>query len=60
MEKTLDRLQSEWRPIMEKHTSQGHWDVMTSVRALQVLVVRAALGKNLNQYWARAPLSLAN
>ena len=60
MEKTLDRLQSEWRPIMEKHTSQGHWDVMTLVRALQVLVVRAALGKNLNQYWARAPLSLAN
>ena len=56
----MDRLQSEWRPIMEKHTSQGHWDVMTLVRALQVLMVRAALGKNLNQYWARAPLSLAN
>ena len=45
MEKTLDRLQSEWRPIMEQHTSQGHLEVMTLVRALQVLVVRAALGK---------------
>ena len=28
MEKTLDRLQSEWRPIMEKHTSQCHWDCL--------------------------------
>ena len=45
MEKTLDRLQSEWRPILEKHTSPGHWEVMTLVRALQVLVGRAALGK---------------
>ena len=60
MEKTLDKLRCEWLPIMEKHTSQSHWQVMTLVRALQVLVVRAALGKNLNPYWARAPLSLAN
>ena len=45
MEKTLDRLQTEWRPILEKHAGQGDWDVMTLVRSLQVLVVRAALGE---------------
>ena len=48
MERTLERLQMQWRPMMEQHTSKCNWQVMTSVRALQILVVRVALGKKLD------------
>ena len=48
MERTLERLQMQWRPMMEQHASKCTWQVMTSVRALQILVVRVALGKKLD------------
>ena len=48
MERTLERLQMQWRPMIEQHTSKCNWQVMTSVRALQILVVRVALGKKLD------------
>ena len=34
MERTLERLQMQWRPMMGQHTSKCNWQVMTSVRAL--------------------------
>ena len=45
VEKTLDRLHLEWLPMMAKYRPH---DVMGLVKALQVLLVRAALGKKLD------------
>ena len=45
VEKALDKLHLEWRPILPKH---NHHDVMVLCRALQVLLARVAFGKKLD------------
>ena len=46
VEKSLAKLQSDWRPLLDAAHGQQH-EIVSLVRSFQVLMARAAVGKKL-------------